>query len=1261
MFLLPALSALPSLLPTASANMSFPPIDPANFRVPGQSPVTFRTPANLLTGEAMTQPASDPSVILDLDNSVTIDTVRALLSSNFVETRPAWIHLITSLLSNAQCGIHTSMQSASLSHFNDLSPSETKSMKHLQLALDSLDIFFSDLKDDQEDWTVCMGCSKSFQLPCSKDDWAVNLTACSGSVEDTRNLIIQNAVSEIHSLVEAWAAGQRVMAQDAAVTSLISDHAPDISKLCSDVRVAEWSCRILKAMKHHFMEHHVTEASASLPQPIVNRLDAECQAKYNSAEEDACADAKRLYHAHLQSLQSAALEEAKRDFEAWKTSTLIPEWQVAEAAAKAEKLAELNTFKHQLSIETEELKENARIVMAKSLVHTRSDRESRCKDKQPKPVGVSRSVSCACSPSPTPSQKRDKTPTKADYLPVVSQAVPHCAPGSDHARGWARPSATHEVSSTQEILTLNEPLVGAEVAKASAEPLAPSCSTLVATLPAAAPLVLPIPAPMDQMVAPAAPLGDACPSPAEPLVASSTGTIRNPMPDTRLVECFGRYQSATPSPASPLPESADDRMMRLLGASISSALAPVKSSIEDILSRLHLVKGKQSWAEMVKEDTSMDNLDPHWGAPGNGQDPFPQRSEPVKTEEDNDTYDEVACHDAYKNSLGDVGPTSFCESLEGAPISNHEAVNPWFKSLTRQAFGISPTVIDLHGHHVAFNRDLVDMWDDFCDCANIHDRRVPPLPDHHNVFVDLVNHCVQQDHAIAALRGSTTPHRDSPALLTLVPLSPAHISHGCAPSNPISISSNGSKFTETSVAPPPCRVSGILDLDTPPPGDGHGWTVAGGKKGHSFAQIAASTSCCPPPTAPVPAGTPLPPHAAQAAHGFLTKPQLDSLTKDQVIAAFNARFTPRLNSRRTSKDQAVTAFLERASCPVPSAPPPPCPSHKTEFTLIYDSCTGDLSGPLGRRGDAMSYIRSIQQHVRSAGMKQAEVIGGPWTSQMSHNFVLTFNGSPSLDEVLHLRSIFIRVFGPHYSIVPSKGYTCVVLNSVPTMREAAGNPLPSAAALRAEHSANSGLKDLIMFGDLFWLMARHPNARHGSISLAFFDPDGTCLKDIMRNPPFLFGNRTTKPRKYKSRLLITQCDHCWMLGHELQHCPCPKDTVICPLCAGQHAKSEHHKKCQAVSKHTEVFCTCPITCINCRHACKPAQGHSALSASCLLRAKFRSPLVRTGDSSNEEKKGVNIATTKAPASPSPDVVMLSDGESPAAPPVIAPASSLLRS
>ena len=482
--------------------MSFPPIDPSGFYNPGQSPVTFTLPeGGIISIDPLSQPASDPSVVMDIDESVAIDRVRALLSTDFTSTHASWIHLLASVLSNAQNGIRNSINNSSLQRFGNLSSSETASLNHLQLALTSLDEFFTDIQDDAEDWATCMGCAKAFQLPFNKNNWDINLTECSDLASDARKVLLDRAIAEAHIHIQTWVDSERVAAQDAAILHLTANHAPPIADLVRDVRVVEWSRRILEAMKHHFMEQHVEEALTSLPQSLIDRLDAERQAKFNSAEEDACAEAKRLYLAKLQSLQASATADAQRDFEAWKESTLFPEWRAAEANARAEKLQELDAFKHQLSIETEELKENACIIAAKSLVHTRSDRESRRKDKRPKPVGVSRSVSRARSPSPTPSQKQDKTPTKADYLPV-SQTVPLCAPGSDHARGRAGPSVAQEVSEPQEILTYVRPLVGAEVAKASAESSTPSCSTSVAALPSAAVPVLPILASSDHVVAP---------------------------------------------------------------------------------------------------------------------------------------------------------------------------------------------------------------------------------------------------------------------------------------------------------------------------------------------------------------------------------------------------------------------------------------------------------------------------------------------------------------------------------------------------------------------------------------------------------------------------------------------------------------------------------------------------------------------------------------------------------------------------------------
>ena len=781
----------------------------------------------------------------------------------------------------------------------------------------------------------------------------------------------------------------------------------------------------------------------------------------------------------------------------------------------------------------------------------------------------------------------------------MSDRTPLRAPVSDHARGRAGPSVAQEVSVHTLPTHIVVPLAGPDIAKASVGTLGDADSGLPSTPTSCLPEALPSAAPLetastsnapDVVMASAAPVGDARPSSARPAPGPEiTSAVPVSSPKVPLVE---RYQSVTLSPTpQPAVETMEDRLVRLLGSAITAALVPVQSSIEDIGSRLRAVEDTQNWVP-GDGDGYPEGFDPASYAipthlPAGGKERVDYHVESAPSRADAEDAEMEDARKRYESHDDNEDPHPFFETviLTARNQARHEMASEQLSTLASLA---------------------AEDWDDFCSKMFIDRLRVPPVPLVTDAFitrtrVNLVQAQMEADltHGLRADRGSSvspegpsytgphlSTHRDDPVALPR----PSRLSE------PISVSSDGSKisgFTESS--PPRERPRGsALDLDTPPPGDGPGWSVMGGKRGRSFASIAAAR----PPAAAAPAA--LPPSTAQAAHGFLTKAQLDSLTRDQVIRAYNARFSPKLGLR-VPKDRAVAAFLEKASRSVAALPNAPKPIIKMEFTLVYDSRAGDLAAPSGRRGDAASYVRAIQKHVKDAGTKQAELIGGRWTSQTSHNFVLMFNGDPSLDEVLRLRSTFARVLGPHYSIVPSCGYTCVVLNSVPTMCEMLGAPLPSAAALHAELARNAGLKDLILLGDPFWLTARNLNAHHGSISVAFLDPDGMRLKDIMCNPLFLFGNCTSQPCKYESRPLISQCDCCWMLGHESSRCSCPKDTIVCLICVGAHAKDEHHKKCQAVSKHTEVYCTCLIICINCRRAKRHAAGHSALSLVCFAR------------------------------------------------------------
>jgi len=162
--------------------MSFPPLNPASFCPARTDHSTFRAPSTILDMAPLTQPESDPSVVIDINNSVAIDQVRALLDMDFTKSRAVWIHLLMSLVTDAHNSLLSSIQNSSLSRFSNLSPSETTHLSFLKRSIESLDTFFADTQDDPEEWITCMGCATSFQLPVCKDDWDAILSDCSGDI-----------------------------------------------------------------------------------------------------------------------------------------------------------------------------------------------------------------------------------------------------------------------------------------------------------------------------------------------------------------------------------------------------------------------------------------------------------------------------------------------------------------------------------------------------------------------------------------------------------------------------------------------------------------------------------------------------------------------------------------------------------------------------------------------------------------------------------------------------------------------------------------------------------------------------------------------------------------------------------------------------------------------------------------------------------------------------------------------------------------------
>jgi len=159
-------------------------------------------------------------------------------------------------------------------------------------------------------------------------------------------------------------------------------------------------------------------------------------------------------------------------------------------------------------------------------------------------------------------------------------------------------------------------------------------------------------------------------------------------------------------------------------------------------------------------------------------------------------------------------------------------------------------------------------------------------------------------------------------------------------------------------------------------------------------------------------------------------------------------------------------------------------------------------------------------------------------------------------------------------------------------------------------------------------MARAEGSCHGSISFAFLDEDGSRLQRMIRNPPYMFSNRTSKVRKYISHPLLSECMRCLRLGHTEKRCCSPPSAIVCPICGNGHKEEEHAAKCPNVAKHVGVACTCPPVCINCVCARKPtAKGHRAASASCPLQSAFRSIPPHARVSSRDASASMTAAHT----------------------------------
>ena len=652
---------------------------------------------------------------------------------------------------------------------------------------------------------------------------------------------------------------------------------------------------------------------------------------------------------------------------------------------------------------------------------------------------------------------------------------------------------------------------------------------------------------------------------------------------------------------------------------IVALIRGMSSQLSSITSRLDRLEQPKTYSPSVPAALW---APPRTSRPKLGQPGYSARDEPIDDLQEVDLDALPSSMDATSDYFHDVPSADFQSSnFPSWP-------DAYLTELYRTCLGLSADQ-DLVGSQNEFALSLPGIFILFCNSSHIS-------PDHplsqfdEPVFWDFVtNYTTSSDSDLLSLQPSKQPQPQGPApawtsgsIRLFPPRTPSQ--PPAPPDHPAAASAvpqgTSAGFPPRAVPPGAAGPTGSAPVPPPPPPSTAQWSIMGkGNKPRSFAAAAA----VPWRTAPI-VVSPI----RTAPHlGDLTDSQLKSMTCDQLLTAYESRFRLRVTSRNISKLSLQMAYkynleLEAATATaLPIKPanqrPKPRPVNTTEFTVTRDPSTVAIRGP---QGDAVAIVRSLQTSIRQAfpGVNPPiHLLGGRWSSSLSSNFVLTFSGTPSNDDIKRYSAVLCSPFGPGAMILPQRGYTRISINFVPIILDADGNR-PSSDTLANEINSNATFNGVTCVSPPKWLCTTFTDGQtHSSVVLSFLDPDGSILRRITKNPVFMFG-AACKAKLFNLLLVICQCDRCHRLGHSTDRCRLPATVTICALCGGCHAARNHPAFCKTRSNHTSLDCNCPVSCINCISAKLPGKGHMSCDTICPLRKKYRRDTNQTGVSSDEE-------------------------------------------
>jgi hypothetical protein len=191
----------------------------------------------------------------------------------------------------------------------------------------------------------------------------------------------------------------------------------------------------------------------------------------------------------------------------------------------------------------------------------------------------------------------------------------------------------------------------------------------------------------------------------------------------------------------------------------------------------------------------------------------------------------------------------------------------------------------------------------------------------------------------------------------------------------------------------------------------------------------------------------------------------------------------------------------------------------TEFTVQASAEGIATCQPKQKVEDVVHSLQTVMNQLYAGGPALVTLLSGQWSSQLNYNFILTFTGHPTNDQVYKYHAILTSPFRPGMHLVPQTGYTHIILHGVSLICQQDSSPETSLTLLQ-ELKQNMVCNDLLIVNAPTWaIYNKSPGKKYSSIIFTFIDLDGSLIQRLIKHPPSLF-EATTKAEKSVAPLLI---------------------------------------------------------------------------------------------------------------------------------------------